>query len=515
MGEWFVNAAGGQTGPHPADHVVHWVRTGQVPPSASFWPDGGHGWLSLAKAWPLLTGVPGAVPDLSTAPVPPSSAVPTAATPPPSEVHGTAARPPSVAPPSVAPSSGRSQSAPASAPIGQLPTPPTTPPSPVGPVGPVGPVRAAGPDAPTVPDRSTLPDQNPPDHPHGRGGVWAFTDRLADFAGVERLEGFRIRDLLSATFHRYSREEVEQHFATGLPGFTPSLAEIESGWPKPWMFVRLFAGTALLFAGFLLLTQVFGNANLLPGLILLGSFAVPLSIMVFFFEINTPRNVSLYLVIHCMMVGSLISLAVTLLLTAVTSLLGPFVDPLLTGVVEEAAKLVAVFLITLRLQPQRYPWILNGMLFGAAIGAGFACFESAGYAFRFLVAENGFDLGAAIQVIVVRGFLAPFGHVVWTALTAGALWRVKLDQRLVPSMLVHRRVLRMVLVVMALHAIWDFGYLDPPFLIKYVVLGVVAWLLAFGMLEAGLKQIKAAQVSAREGRLQVSGSTVVLRTMGS
>jgi RsiW-degrading membrane proteinase PrsW (M82 family) len=478
MAEWFVNAAGGQTGPHPADHVVHWVRTGQVPPSASFWPEGGDGWLSLAKAWPQLTGVPGAVADLPTNPMPPSSAVPTLAAPPP-------------------PKQRPAQPAQSAQPTQQSP-----------------PVH--GPDAPTVPDQNSLHDQGTlPDHPPGRGGVYAFTDRLADFAGVERLEGFRIRDLLSATFRRYSREEVEQHFTAGLPGFTPPLAEIESGWPKPWMFVRLFAGTALLFAGFLLLTQVFGNANLLPGLILLGSFAVPLSIMVFFFEVNTPRNVSLYLVIHCMMVGSLISLAVTLLLTTVTSLLGPFFDPLLTGVVEEAAKLVAVFLITLRLAPQRYPWILNGVLFGAAIGAGFACFESAGYAFRYLVASDGFDLGAATQVIVVRGFLAPFGHVVWTALVAGALWRVKLDQRLVPRMLVHRRVLRMALVVMVLHAIWDFGYLDPPFLIKYVVLGAIAWLLAFGMLEAGLKQIKAAQVSAREGRLQVSGSTVVLRTMGS
>ncbi|HEX2806423.1 MAG TPA: PrsW family glutamic-type intramembrane protease [Kineosporiaceae bacterium] len=478
MAEWFVNAAGGQTGPHPAEHVVHWVRTGQVPPSASFWRDGGDGWLSLVAAWPLLTGIPNGSPDLPTAPMPPSSAVPSQQ---PQQPHKPQPQQPNKPP--------------------QQPKPNTQQPSATAP---------PPPDAPTVPDQSTLPD-----HPPGRGGVYAFTDRLADFAGVERLEGFRIRDLLSATFRRYSREEVEQHFATGLPGFTPPLAEIESGWPKPWMFVRLFAGTALLFAGFLLLTQLFGNANLLPGLILLGSFAVPLSIMVFFFEVNTPRNVSLYLVIHCMLVGSLISLAVTLLLTAVTSLLGPFIDPLLTGVVEEAAKLLAVFLITLRLQPQRYPWILNGVLFGAAIGAGFACFESAGYAFRYLVAQDGFDLGAAIQVIVVRGFLAPFGHVVWTALTAGALWRVKLDQRLVPRMLVHRRVLRMAVVVMALHAIWDFGYLDPPFLIKYLVLGAVAWLLAFGMLEAGLKQIKAAQVSAREGRLQVSGSTVVLRTMGS
>ena len=58
------------------------------------------------------------------------------------------------------------------------------------------------------------------------------------------------------------------------------------------MFVRLFAGTGLLFVGFLFLTNTFGNDNLLPGMILLGSLAGPVSTLVFFFELNTPRNVS-------------------------------------------------------------------------------------------------------------------------------------------------------------------------------------------------------------------------------
>jgi RsiW-degrading membrane proteinase PrsW (M82 family) len=449
MADWFVHAAGAHTGPHPAEHVAHWVSTGQVPPDAAFWPDGGSDWLTLTQAWPLLTGVPGGLPDVPTAPLPP-------------------------------------QGQPAS-PHGQPQAQP----------------RTAGAPAPA------------------RNPVQAFTDRLADFAGVERLDGFRPRDLLSATFHRYSREELEQRFATGLPGYTPQLGEIESGWPKPWMFVRLFAGTGLLFVGFLFLTNAFGNANLLPGMILLGSFAVPLSTLVFFFELNTPRNVSVYLVVRCMLVGGLISLAVTLFFGPATSVLGPYVDPLLTGVVEEAAKLVAVFLVTLRLQPQRYPWILNGVLFGAAIGAGFACFESAGYAFHYLLTApespltgQWFNVPAATHVIVVRGLLAPFGHVVWTALAAGALWRVKLDRPLAVRMLVHPRVLRMALVVTVLHAVWDFGFLDPPFLIKYLLLGVLAWVLAFGMLQAGLKQIRAAQLSAAAGDPQVSGATGVLRGVG-
>jgi protease PrsW len=271
---------------------------------------------------------------------------------------------------------------------------------------------------------------------------------------------------------------------------------------------------------FTILIEWFQGANLLPGLIVVGSFAVPLSVMIFFFELNSPRNVSLYLVIHCFMVGGIISLALTLLAEQTTGHLGgigDFVDPVLIGVAEEVAKLAAVYLITMRLPAGRYPWILNGMLFGAAVGAGFACFESAGYAFFNLFDGYGHvDLGAAIHTIILRGGLAPFGHVVWTALTAGALWRVKLADPLTPQMLVSRRVARMLLVVVVLHAAWDFRYSALlPFYLAQILLGVLAWILTFGMLQGGLKQIKAAQLASPVGYLQVSGSTQVLRNVGT
>jgi RsiW-degrading membrane proteinase PrsW (M82 family) len=449
MVDWFVSADGNTTGPHPAEHVRHWVTTGQIPPSSLFWPDGGTAWQSLEASWPALGG---------TGPVP-----------------GTL--PPGTVPDGV-PGTG---------------IPGALPPRTVG-----------------------QPGGDPI-----RGGVLAFTDRLADFAGVERLEGFRPQDLVSAVFRKYGREEIERHFATGLPGYTPDLQAIESGWPKPWMFIRMLGASVLVFAGFWLLVSVFQSTNMLPGMLLVGSFAVPLSTLVFFLEVNSPRNVSLYLVIHCLVIGGLISLALTLVLEQTTGHLGPagnFVDPFLIGFSEEVAKLVAVLVITMRLPAQRYPWILNGMLFGAAVGAGFACFESAGYALGALF-SGGADvvqLGYATHLIIIRGLLAPFGHVVWTALAAGALWRVKLDGRLAPGMLVHQRVIRILVVVILLHAIWDFPFTDRvPFLIIYLLLGLVAWFIAFGMLQGGLKQIKAAQLSGQQGHAQVSGNTTVLRSIGS
>lgn len=354
--------------------------------------------------------------------------------------------------------------------------------------------------------------------PARRWGVHGFADRVADLAGVERLEGFRLGELLSAAFRRYGADEVERHFSVGLPDNTPNLAGIRPGWPKPWMFVRLLAGTGAVFLGFLLVLALFPNPKLLPGLIMVGSVAVPLATLVFFFELNSPRNVSLYLVARCAIVGGVVSIAFSLFLFANTAWLSWIGAPV-AGLIEEVGKLLTVFVIGLGLDPRRYPYLLNGMLVGAAVGAGFAAFESAGYAFEIML--SGLQQGRGIDVlggslnIVVRGLLAPFGHIVWTALVGGALWRVKLDAPLRLRMLVHPRVLKMLATVMLLHALWNLEPLALPFFLRQWLLGFVAWVLAFSMLQTGLKQIKAAQMSERDGTQGLSGATQVLRRAGT
>jgi len=273
------------------------------------------------------------------------------------------------------------------------------------------------------------------------------------------------------------------------------------------------------FAGFFLMLMFFPNGKLLPALIVVGSFAVPMATLIFFFELNSPRNVSLYLVLRSVLLGGLVSIACALFLFSATRIFS-WVGAPLAGVVEEIAKLATVYVLTFHLAAKRYPYVLNGMLFGAAVGTGFAAFESAGYAFEVML-SGLFDptyqgvnvLGGSIN-IVIRGLLAPFGHIVWTALVAGALWRVKLDQPLTPRMLVHPRVLRTLAIVMLLHAVWNTGWLTLPFFLKNWVLGFVAWVLAFSMLQTGLKQIKAAQHAVDGEAPQLSGATAVIRRAG-
>jgi RsiW-degrading membrane proteinase PrsW (M82 family) len=168
------------------------------------------------------------------------------------------------------------------------------------------------------------------------------------------------------------------------------------------------------------------------------------------------------------------------------------------GIVEEAGKLLAVILIV---RHSRYPYILNGLLFGAAVGAGFAIFESAGYAFNALLSYLSTD---AMQInIQKRALLSPFGHVAWTAITAGALWRARAGGPLTPNLIADPRFWKAFLVPVSLHMIWNSPL--PAFMnLKYAALGVVAWFVVFGLIQQGLRQVRREQVRSAQAALTES-----------
>ena len=96
--------------------------------------------------------------------------------------------------------------------------------------------------------------------------------------------------------------------------------------------------------------------------------------------------------------------------------------------------------------------------------------------------------------LFARAWLSPFGHVVWTAITAGALWRVKKGRPFNFQML-DATFWKTFSIPMVCHMIWDspiaMGAADPT-LLNYgvtMVLGVVSWYVAFGLVQQGLKEV--------------------------
>ncbi len=145
----------------------------------------------------------------------------------------------------------------------------------------------------------------------------------------------------------------------------------------------------------------------------------------------------------------------------------------------------------------RYRWQLNGLLFGAAVGAGFAGFESAGYTFDEVLNSMARTMSVSVtpiaDSIMWRGILAPGGHVIWTAMVGSAIWKVKGDKPFHARMLLERVVIRRWLIAVVLHGIWDtkFGFLDR--LLQEGILFVVGWYIVFAILKQALQEVEVAR----------------------
>lgn len=312
--------------------------------------------------------------------------------------------------------------------------------------------------------------------------------RITGLAGVEKIQGFSIGTMFSDIFKKRTPEEVEDYLIVGTRTTTPLVHTVSADWPRPWLFLKAFTLSAAVYLLFYFAWEHFYNDNLIPGLIMVGSIAIPFSILIFFFEMNVLRNVSLYEVIKLLVLGGILSLIVSLFAYDLSKTNGWVA----AGIIEEFGKAAALLLVVRRL---RYRWILNGLLFGAAVGTGFAVFESAGYALRYGI-SGGAD--TMLEVITVRGILSIFGgHVLWTAMVGAALWRVRGDRPFAFEMLKDLQFLRVFAIAALLHAVWDSPF-QLPFYGKYIGLGFVAWVVLLGLIQQGLRQVKLEQAGAGE-----------------
>ena len=349
--------------------------------------------------------------------------------------------------------------------------------------------------------------------------------KVASAIGIEKLKGFRLSELFAEVFARHSREEVEDYFTTGTEKSTPSILEVNASWPKPWLFMRMAISSLVLFFLFWAGWKQFTNPNLLPGLMMVGSFAIPISTLVLFMELNVRRNVSLYMVVRLAFLGGILSLLITSVIDnlAESGLLPnseylSWMGASSAGPMEETAKVLAMVVVA---RAAKYKYKLNGLLVGAAVGVGFAAFESMGYALTFFtngtiggtietiateqsqdldVAKNlGFLQGAdaMLNVVIVRGILSPLGHIVWSAIAGCALWRVIKGQEFNWRMLCDEKFIRLLLVPVFLHMVWNSPF-QLPLYGKYLLVGVVGWFVCLSLVQEGLREITAEQLEARK-----------------
>lgn len=223
----------------------------------------------------------------------------------------------------------------------------------------------------------------------------------------------------------------------------------------PWL--RVFAVGLLLWLASVLVTFATGNSNLIPTIILLGSFLVPVSFVVYAFDradaVVTPQRI-----FTAFIIGGVLGVLGASVLEATLLRQPSGLGYIGVGLIEEGVKLAALWLLTRHLR--RYT-MRDGMVLGAAVGFGFAALESAGYAFNALFSSRGVSLLNLVETELLRGVLTPVGHGLWTAIVGGALFAAaRRRQRLRLTL----PVLFWYCVASGLHALWDSSQ------------GIAAWL---------------------------------------
>ncbi len=356
-------------------------------------------------------------------------------------------------------------------------------------------------------------------HAHAGAGVMeGLGSKIRELCATDKLEGFSFKELFKEVFTKHGGDAVEEYLAVGTPRTTPPLELVDTNWPKPWIFFRVMAGLIACYLAYYAVVVFSQNTYPMPGLMVLGTFAMPMATLVLIWELNTPRNVSIIQTIYVLVVGG----AISVLIITLWYLAPLFNNVPLPGIVEETSKLLAVVIVMYGARGARYPYQLNGILFGAAVGAGYSASETLGYGMQgysqtllnfiqngglnqLMQAHGGSvlistiflePLKAMISELNLRGIESPLGHVVWTAIAGGAFWRVKGDRPVSISMFLDGRFLRAFCIPVLMHTTWDISLFFPnmnPYLALYglpIGTGIISWYVLFTMIQQGLHQVR-------------------------
>ncbi|WP_431920404.1 PrsW family intramembrane metalloprotease [Nonomuraea jabiensis] len=209
------------------------------------------------------------------------------------------------------------------------------------------------------------------------------------------------------------------------------------------LWLRVFLSGFVLWLASVAVTGLTANSNLVPTVVLFGSFLVPVTFVVWAYGRDRSPQLTVEVLFVAFVVGGVLGVLGASLLESL--LIRPsIVMYVLVGLIEEGVKLGALVFVTRRMVRRS---ARDGIVLGATVGFGFAAFESAGYAFNALFTADGLSLSQLVETEVLRGILSPVGHGLWTAIAGGVLFAAR--GRITGS------VVLAYLGVSLLHALWD------------------------------------------------------------
>lgn len=208
----------------------------------------------------------------------------------------------------------------------------------------------------------------------------------------------------------------------------------------------------ILWIASVVVTAFTGNLNMIPTVVLLGSFLVPVTAVVWYLDHYESPQITPRVIFSAFIVGGILGVLAASVFESWlrTETILVYVA---VGLIEEFAKLLALLFISRRLA---YYTMREGIILGAAVGFGFGALESSGYALTslFVAGKGGivaFSLRSLVFTELLRGILAPLGHGLWTAILGGVLFGASRGGRLRLTW----GVAGAYLLVSLLHSLWD------------------------------------------------------------
>ncbi len=306
----------------------------------------------------------------------------------------------------------------------------------------------------------------------GEVALLATSPRIATVRALEETELLILtRDAFQqvaheqATVANYFRELIGVRFrgAAGqhllLPDPVATIMPLVGQRRRRWYWLVLLIGVVLF--GLATAAAIWsGSTPPMYAALIVGSLIGPVVFVHYLWESNILTERPLELLVTAVL-GAALGLPPAIWLQREVGIVpGALMSVLLIALIEEPAKALGV----LWLMPRpALRFRMDGVIYGAAAGMGFAAIESAMYAFARVETPS-----ALIGVLWVRALLSPFTHGTWTAIVCATIWR----ERHAGWRRGGRRIAFALIAVVVLHALWDWRGLPLPW--------NFAWLLVVG-----------------------------------
>ncbi len=232
---------------------------------------------------------------------------------------------------------------------------------------------------------------------------------------------------------------------------TPSKAIFTDRFPAP---LTPYLGLAVGMLATGLLVAYGGEWYTYLGLTI-GGYATPVILLFWVFRSDRYEREPLALVAYCFGWGAFIGIAAAILNSVITV---PYLGAGGAGFVEEPLKILGVYLIAKsRFIKSEFNDHLDGMVYGAAAGAGFAGLENFFYIYQ-MVTQG---IYAPFTAILIRSITA-FMHISWTAIAGRSLGLAKV----IKGSIGLRDLIPGVTLAATLHLFWNIS----PSIIAFTII---------------------------------------------